>query len=95
MTPLRQLHVVISGRVQGVGFRYAVCARAEELGLTGWVRNVPDGRVEARFEGEDTVLETMLAWCYKGPALARVRHVDATWSEPAPSQYARFEVRGY
>jgi acylphosphatase len=89
-----QLHVVIEGRVQGVGFRYATCAQAEKLGLKGWVRNLPDSRVEALFEGDIADLETMLAWCQKGPALARVKNVEVSWNK-AITQYSRFEVRGY
>ena len=73
------LHVYISGMVQGVGFRHATYRRALSLGLTGWVRNHPDGGVEAVFEGERAVLEEMLAWCERGPALARVDNVNGTW----------------
>ena len=89
-----QLRVVIEGRVQGVGFRYATCTQAEKLGLRGWVRNLPDRRVEALFEGNKTDLETMLAWCQKGPALARVKNVEVSWNTASP-QYTRFEVRVY
>lgn len=79
-----RLHVYIEGRVQGVGFRYAVCAKAESLGLAGWVRNLHDGRVEGEFEGPKAVLEAMLAWCHRGPALAVVTKVDSTWEEGPP-----------
>lgn len=77
-----------------MGFRYATCAQAEKLGLKGWVRNLPDSRVEAFFEGDKTSLESMLAWCQKGPALARVKNVEVSWNTARP-QYTRFEVRGY
>lgn len=92
---IHQLQVIIEGRVQGVGFRYATCARAEQLGLCGWVRNLPDGRVEALFEGDQGALETMLDWCHKGPALARVRKVETRWQEQTTPQYRRFDVRGF
>ena len=76
---LRRLHVRIQGRVQGVNFRYATRARAMELGLTGWVRNLPDGRVEATFEGKDKDLQAVLGWCRKGPPSARVEDVEVSW----------------
>lgn len=87
-----RLHVKISGRVQGVGFRYGVHARALELGLRGWVRNLPDGCVEAEFEGERGSLEDMLSWCRQGPRFARVDAVDSAWSSSGES-YSGFEVR--
>lgn len=74
-----QLHVRIAGLVQGVGFRHTTYRQALKLGLRGWVCNLPDGRVEAVFQGERPVVEQMLAWCWNGPALARVDHVDAVW----------------
>jgi len=87
-----RLHILISGRVQGVGFRYGAHARALELGLTGWVRNLSDGRVEGEFEGSRAALEEMLAWCKRGPGFSRVDKVDATWHE-ATATYDQFEVR--
>ena len=73
------LHVLIAGRVQGVGFRFSARQEAAELGLEGWVRNLPDGRVEGEFTGERSGLDRMLAWCRVGPAFARVDDVEATW----------------
>lgn len=75
------LHVYISGQVQGVGFRWAARSRARALDLNGWVRNLPDGRVEGEFEGERPALESMLAWCRVGPLGAGVREVDYCWKE--------------
>ena len=86
-----RLHVVISGRVQGVGFRYAAYRQAEALGLTGWVRNLYDGRVEAEFEGERPALESMRLWCEEGPRFARVTSVDTAWSA-GPSLYGEFRI---
>lgn len=74
--------VVISGLVQGVWFRDSCWRRAQELGLSGWVRNRADGRVEAVFEGESGSLDTMVDWCHHGPPRARVDHVDLA-TEPA------------
>lgn len=73
---VRRVRVVVSGRVQGVFFR-ATCARlARSLGLGGSVRNVPDGRVEAVFEGPSEDVDAMVAWCRKGPEHARVDEVE-------------------
>ncbi len=88
-----RLHVYVSGRVQGVGFRYSAYARAIELGLTGWVRNLADGRVEGEFEGPRTDLDTMLAWCKEGPRLARVTDVEIRWESGEP-RYRDFRLRG-
>lgn len=73
--------VVISGRVQGVAFRFETQSAAERIGVRGWVRNRPDGTVQALFEGERERVEEMLAWCRRGPALARVTAVDVTWED--------------
>ena len=70
------LHLYISGRVQGVGYRHAMYSMARKLGLMGWVRNLPDGRVEAILEGSEDQQEKMVTWCYKGPAFADVTHIE-------------------
>lgn len=72
-------HVVISGRVQGVFFRYTTQAIAHEKGLTGWVRNLYSGEVEAIFEGDEDKVKEMIKWCYKGPPGARVKDVKVTY----------------
>ena len=72
------MHVLISGRVQGVFFRAYTRETAIELNLTGWVRNLYDGRVEAIFEGDDKNIQSMLEWCKQGPPHAVVRHVDVS-----------------
>lgn len=87
-----RLHVFIEGWVQGVGFRYATCDQAEALRLTGWVRNLPDGRVEAEFEGARACLEAVLAWCQHGPAGSSVSQVKASWETGEP-QYHHFRIR--
>jgi acylphosphatase len=75
-------HVFISGRVQGVFFRYETSRRAAELGLSGWVRNLPDGRVEAVFEGPKPSVDSLVAWCHEGPPFAAVDGVDVSWETP-------------
>ncbi|MEA2053901.1 MAG: acylphosphatase [Candidatus Thermoplasmatota archaeon] len=79
---MKSAHVLISGRVQGVWFRSSTKEKAEELFLNGWVRNLPDGGVEAVFEGEDEKVDEIIRWCYRGPPLARVKNVDVTYEEP-------------
>jgi len=80
---MQRVRILIEGRVQGVAFRYHTCTRARALGLTGWVRNCADGRVEAEFEGPEPVVDEMLAWCQKGPASARVSNVSVASRTPA------------
>lgn len=75
-------HVFVEGRVQGVFFRANTAERAEALGLTGWVKNTRDGRVEAVFEGQKADVERMVQWCYKGPPGAVVTNVEVAWEEP-------------
>ena len=69
------VHVIISGRVQGVWFRTSTKEKAKELGLTGWVRNTLNGDVEAVFEGEEEIIKKMINWCNSGPPMARVKNV--------------------
>ena len=74
-------HVFVSGRVQGVAFRHNARIRARRLGLLGWARNLPDGRVEAIFEGEKDSVDKMLEWIRKGPIFSRVDEVEINWEE--------------
>jgi acylphosphatase len=83
--------VVLSGRVQGVGFRQQAVAEAERLGLSGWVRNLPDGRVEALAEGDKEAVDALLAWCKHGPRLARVDELKISW-EPHRGEFAGFRI---
>jgi acylphosphatase len=83
--------VWVRGVVQGVFFRESARREAERLGLRGWVRNLPDGRVEAVFEGPAADVETAVAWCRHGPPAARVDHVEAI-EEPVRGEVA-FHVR--
>ena len=85
-------HVRISGQVQGVFFRDSTRQKAEELNLAGWVKNLPDGRVEAVFEGPPEAVREMLRWCEEGPRQASVEDVDAE-VEDAGGDLSGFEVR--
>ncbi|MFB3738245.1 MAG: acylphosphatase [Candidatus Velamenicoccus archaeovorus] len=89
---MRRARVLVSGRVQGVFFRASCAARARELGLAGEVRNLPDGRVEAVFEGPDADVETMIAWCRRGPEWAQVD--EALVTEEPPRGEQGFRVSG-
>ena len=79
---MRCVRVRISGRVQGVFFRASCARRADELGLSGWVRNRPDGDLEAVFEGPDEAVEDIVAWCREGPPQARVDRVEVQAEPP-------------
>lgn len=83
--------VRIRGRVQGVFFREETRRRAESLGIDGWIRNLPDGSVEAAFEGEAERVESMVGWCKRGPRGAMVESIEAA-QEP-PTGERGFEVR--
>ena len=78
-----QAHVIIQGRVQGVFFRVETRKAASRYGVAGWVRNMPDGTVEAVFEGTRQQVEQVLDWCRKGPPLGRVDKVDVEWKSAA------------
>ena len=85
------MYVRIHGAVQGVGFRYQTRSRAQSLGLGGFVGNLPDGSVEAAFEGDDERVESMVEWCGHGPLGARVDEVEVSWEQPTGE--AGFSVR--
>lgn len=73
---LEQIQLGISGRVQGVGFRFSTEKEAKRLGLTGWVKNLPDRGVETLAEGPTEQIEAFLKWCGRGPITSRVEKVD-------------------
>lgn len=85
-------HVLVSGSVQGVFFRDSARRKAEELDLAGWVKNLPDGRVEAVFEGPSGSVREMVGWCESGPSHADVEDVEVEYCE-AGADLRGFEVR--
>ena len=89
---MKRIHVYISGRVQGVFFRAETQSVAMDFKLTGWVRNMADGRVEAVFEGEDSNVDKMLVWCNIGPPAARVEKV-LTEEEPYTGSFSDFGIK--
>jgi len=88
----RRVRVVISGLVQGVFFRDSARRQAERLGVTGWVRNLPDGRVEAVFEGDSAWVRELVQWCHRGPPGAEVEEVSVV-EEPYRGEFDRFAIR--
>ncbi len=75
--------LLISGVVQGVGYRYSCRREAQGRGLDGWVRNLPDGRVEALLQGTKEQVEGMIKWCYRGPSEARVSDIAVAYEDAA------------
>jgi acylphosphatase len=79
---LTRRRVLLAGRVQGVWFRESCREQARAVGVSGWVRNLADGRVEAVLEGPDAAVERVVRWCHDGPARARVDRVDVQVEDP-------------
>ena len=88
---MKRNHVVIEGRVQGVFFRASMQQVARSLDLTGWARNLPDGRVEAIVEGAEHNMRAMLDWCRQGPPHAVVRQVEVA-EEPYSGDCTDFRI---
>lgn len=88
-------HVYVSGQVQGVFFRDSARREAKRLGLSGWISNLPDGRVEAVFEGGSPAVREMIRWCEEGSPEASVEGVQTDFEEPGddPGDSGDFEVR--
>ncbi|MFW6044535.1 MAG: acylphosphatase [Planctomycetota bacterium] len=82
----------IEGHVQGVFFRGSTRRRARSVGVDGYVRNLPDGRVEAVFEGNERTVKDMVNWCHQGPSSARVDSVDIEWTNPT-GEFSGFNIR--
>ena len=91
MTHIR-VHVIISGHVQGVFFRDKTQRQANARGVTGWVRNLSDGRVEAVFEGDENAVQQVVSWCQQGPPNAYVTGVESH-SEAVINEYLSFSIR--
>jgi acylphosphatase len=91
MPELSRVHLYVTGLVQGVAFRQSAVFEADRLGLSGWVKNLPDGRVEAEAQGPRAKVEVFARWCEHGPTGARVEWVDAQWG-PATSPEHGFRI---
>jgi acylphosphatase len=83
---VKRVRVRIHGRVQGVFFRAETRSRAESLGLAGWVRNAPDGSVEALFEGDPVRVDSMVEWCRRGPSGAHVNEIELLEEEAGQAE---------
>ena len=86
------VHVIISGQVQGVWYRASTKQKAEQLGLLGWVRNTTDGCVEAVFEGEKEQVDRMIDWCYQGPPYAKVEKVEVE-NQSVTNSFEDFSIK--
>lgn len=89
---IKRAHLFVEGKVQGVGFRYFTQTNARDMNINGWVKNLPDGRVEAVFEAPKTKVENMIDRCKEGPRAARVDNLDWEWVE-RPQALNTFEVK--
>jgi acylphosphatase len=87
----RQIRV--RGRVQGVGFRFALRDEAHRLGVAGWVRNRADGSVEALLQGEDDAVKRLIDWALRGPPGSRVEHLESAAPQAPAASLADFEIR--
>lgn len=85
-------HVIFKGRVQGVFFRANTAEKARECGITGLVRNLRDGSVEAVFEGDGKMIKEVIDWCSSSQPYAKVEDVDIIWEEPT-DEFPDFEIR--
>ena len=86
-----RVHIIVEGRVQGVCFRMYTCEEGRRLGLTGWVRNLPDGTVKVVAEGPPETLGELVAWCRHGPSYARVTGLTEDWSA-ATGEFDSFTI---
>ncbi len=92
MTEPVRAHVIISGRVQGVFFRMETLEEAKRTGVSGWVKNKQDGTVEAVFEGEKALVDSVIQWCRKGPPASKVKDITVAW-EPYRGEFKGFNIR--
>lgn len=89
---MKNVHVLISGRVQGVFFRANTKQKAQSLNVKGWVRNTSDGKVEAIFEGEEESVDKMIKWCHKGSPHANVENVKVE-EKSSTEGYTDFKIK--
>ncbi|MGD0671481.1 MAG: acylphosphatase [Candidatus Binatus sp.] len=87
-----RLHLIVSGRVQGVGFRFSACDEAKDLALAGWVRNIPSGEVEIVAEGSRESLQMLVAWAHLGTSSAHVTEVREDWLD-FTGEFTEFRIR--
>ena len=88
----KRVHLIITGRVQGVWYRSYTKDKAQKIGLTGWIRNLENGDVEAIFEGEEKAIEEMIVWCYSGSPLAEIDDIQ-TMYEKFSDEFEEFTIQ--
>ena len=88
----KHVNIVVSGKVQGVFFRASIQKMAEQLGIVGFAKNLPDGRVEIVANGKQSKIEQLVAWCHKGPPMARVKNVTITKTQKN-EVFHHFEIK--
>lgn len=88
---MQRVHIIVTGFVQGVGFRHGARSKAQELGLTGWVKNTVNGKVEIVAEGQKEKLEKLVGWAGKGPFLAEIEDIEVEWQESS-GEFSSFEI---
>jgi acylphosphatase len=88
---MKRMHALISGIVQGVGFRYFVLRHAQKLNITGFVRNLPDGRVEVVAEGDEDLLKQFETLLWQGPSFSHVQSVETEWAE-SKNEFTQFRI---
>lgn len=89
---IKQYHLLITGRVQGVGYRASALEKGQQLGIRGWVKNLSDGRVEMLIAGEQLELEQMISWTEQGPRFAEVTHIDVS-EQSVTGKLSDFHIR--
>ena len=94
MSDKLRAHIFVSGKVQGVFFREKTRQKAQSLNIKGWVQNLPDGRVEAVFEGEKEKVKEIIKWSKKGPFLAKVENLELEW-QSFKDEFKDFEIKAY
>lgn len=88
---MNSIHLYISGKVQGVNFRYFTKQKADVLGVTGWIKNLDDGRVEIMAAGKQDKLNQLIEWCKQGPSPAHVTGVELKWQD-VTNKYSDFTI---
>lgn len=88
---VKQVHLIISGRVQGVLFRSNTKNQADKLEITGWVKNLPNGSVEITAQGKRETLDNLISWCKAGPLFAKVEKLKVKWQKPSDF-FQTFEI---
>jgi len=91
---LQQIHAIVEGRVQGVSYRYFTQQAAHQIGVKGWVRNLPDGTVEVLAQGTDAQLDQFLNFLREGSPAAAVQEIDVEW-QPCDDHFDLFRIRYY